>query len=318
LNEGDPDDVQTEKEMAEAWQKRLVQIDQLIADFRKRFPQDPLRWRASFLEANVREIREELKLPVAKGSRTIAEIYAEIMNAPDADAETKAQASSARLLALADQVGEKKMPVADWETQLANHMKQFPMHEENIMLVELRLVLVEETAKARLTPLLEELAKSTNPEIAELAKTRLETEKVMAELKSKPLDLKFTALDGREVDLAKLRGKVVLVDFWATWCGPCMVGVPELVKTYQQWKDKGFEIVGISLDEEEAELKRVVKQKQMTWPQYFDGKGWENPYAKKYNVEGIPTMWLVNKQGMVVDTEAEEDLAAKVEKLLAE
>jgi thiol-disulfide isomerase/thioredoxin len=201
---------------------------------------------------------------------------------------------------------------------LSQHLKAFPDYEENLMLVESRIMLVGELAPPRLVPLLEEMAKSPSPEIVELAQSRLTMAKTLAELKSKPLDLKFKAFDETEVDLEKLRGKVVLVDFWATWCGPCMIELPKVVRAYGKLKEKGFEIIGISLDEDEAELKRVLKAKQITWPQYFDGKGWENPYAKKYGVDGIPAMWLVNKKGMVVDIQAQDDLEAKIEKLLAE
>src|SRR2546428_11372592 len=83
-------------------------------------------------------------------------------------------------------------------------------------------------------------------------------------------DVKFTAVDGREVDLAKLKGKVVLVDFWATWCGPCVGEVPHVVETYKKFHDKGFEIVGISLDQNKDALVNFTKSHGMTWPQYFD------------------------------------------------
>jgi thiol-disulfide isomerase/thioredoxin len=138
------------------------------------------------------------------------------------------------------------------------------------------------------------------------------------ELKTKPLDLKFTATDGSTVDLEKLRNKVVLVDFWATWCGPCVAEVPNVVAAYTKLHDKGFEIVGISFDEDKAKLDTFVKEKGMTWPQFFDGKGWKNEIGQRYGIQSIPRMWLVNKKGMVVDTEARENLAQKVEKLLAE
>jgi thiol-disulfide isomerase/thioredoxin len=318
INADDPDGAASPEEANALWTKRLAEVDGLIADFRKRFAAHPLRWKALFLEANAREIREELKLPIPNESRPVGEIYAEIIAAPDADKETKSEASSARLLALMDKVSEKKTPIEDWEKQLGQHLKAFPDYEDNVMLVEMRLLLVEELAGARLVPLLEELAKSPTVAIAELAQSRLVMAKTLAELKSKPLDLKFKAVDGSDFDLEKLRGKVVLVDFWATWCGPCMIELPKVVEAYGKLKDKGFEIVGISLDEDEAELKRVIKAKQITWPHYFDGKGWENPYAKKYGVDGIPAMWLVNKKGVVVDIEADDDLEAKVEKLLAE
>lgn len=134
----------------------------------------------------------------------------------------------------------------------------------------------------------------------------------------KPLDIKFTATDGREVDLSKMKGKVVLVDFWAVWCGPCVAEIPNVKKAYEALNPKGFEIVGISFDQDKAKLESFVKEKGMAWPQYFDGKGWKNQFGVKYGISAIPSMWLVDKQGNLRDMNARQDLAGKVEKLLAE
>ena len=134
----------------------------------------------------------------------------------------------------------------------------------------------------------------------------------------KPLVMKFTAVDGQEVDLAKLEGKVVLIDFWATWCGPCRAELPNVKAAYERLHPKGFEIVGISFDKSKKDLQTFTAKEKMSWPQYFDGLYWDNKVGKKYGVEGIPTMWLVDKKGNLREMDAREKLTERVEKLLAE
>ncbi len=114
------------------------------------------------------------------------------------------------------------------------------------------------------------------------------------------MKIAFTALDGREVDLAKMTEKVVLVDFWATWCGPCVAEMPNVIAAYQKYHEKGFEIVGISLDEDKAAVEKFTAERGMPWPQFVDGKGWENQFVAEYGIRGIPATFLIGKGGKIV------------------
>ncbi len=107
-------------------------------------------------------------------------------------------------------------------------------------------------------------------------------------------------LEGEDLSLAKYKGKVVLVDFWATWCGPCVAELPHVLEAYKKYHDKGFEIVGISLDSDKQKLTSFIKQKEMPWKQYFDGKGWQNKLAQEYGINSIPATYLLDKDGKII------------------
>lgn len=132
----------------------------------------------------------------------------------------------------------------------------------------------------------------------------------------KPFDVKD--LDGKPLSIAALRGNVVLLDFWATWCGPCIGELPNVLRTYEKYRDKGFRIVGVSLDQDEQKLREFIAEQGMTWPQFFDGKGWQNELAQLYEVKSIPATWLLDTEGKIYRTGLRGDaLDAAVEKLLA-
>jgi thiol-disulfide isomerase/thioredoxin len=134
----------------------------------------------------------------------------------------------------------------------------------------------------------------------------------------KPVDLQFTAVDGSPVDLRALRGNIVLVDFWASWCPDCIREMPAVRRIYQKYKEKGFAIVGISLDKDAQALSSFVAKKLIPWPQYFDGRGWGNEFATKYGVRAIPEMWLINQRGDVVSTEISvEQLDQRIDQLMS-
>ena len=128
------------------------------------------------------------------------------------------------------------------------------------------------------------------------------------DLIGRPIDIKGSSLSGEPFNIASLKGKVVLVDFWATWCGPCLQEMPNVVRHYNAYHDKGFVVVGISLDESEEELKEFVKDRKIPWVNLFDenpdNQGWNNPIARTYGISGIPACILVDQKGNVVSLNA--------------
>jgi thiol-disulfide isomerase/thioredoxin len=141
-------------------------------------------------------------------------------------------------------------------------------------------------------------------------------------LPGRPMQITGTLLSGESFDSSTLAGKVVLVDFWATWCGPCVAEIGNLRKEYDRWHDKGFEVVGVSLDEDRAALERFVTAKQIPWPILYEepgGPGWRHPLASYYGITGIPTVVLIGADGNVITLDARgKKLGAALERLLGE
>jgi thiol-disulfide isomerase/thioredoxin len=140
------------------------------------------------------------------------------------------------------------------------------------------------------------------------------------ELLGGSMEVAGSTIQGQPFNLDTYKGKVVLVDFWATWCGPCRAELPHVKELYEAYHDKGFEVVGISLDSDRAQLEEFLQTEKIAWVTLFDEKaesGWDNPIATKYGVNAIPTAILVNQQGKVVSLEARgPELTEKLKELL--
>lgn len=129
---------------------------------------------------------------------------------------------------------------------------------------------------------------------------------------------KEKATDGSDLDLAAYKGKIVLIDFWATWCGPCVGELPHVKAAYDKYHAQGFEIIGISLDKDADKLAAFVKEHQMGWPQYFDGQGWQNKLSTANGIRSIPATFLLDRDGNIAAKDLRGDaLSEKVAALLA-
>ena len=123
-------------------------------------------------------------------------------------------------------------------------------------------------------------------------------------------DFSATDLDGNPISLQQYRGKVVLLDFWGVWCGPCIAEMPNLKRVYATYKDQGFDIIGVSLDDKESELRDYIEENDIQWRQIYSGKRWrEDPLAQQYEITGVPEPWLIDRDGTLISHKARgEDL----------
>jgi len=249
-----------------------------------------------------------------EATQLIAKLETEKLNdkSMPEDERFQIRTKSIQRAAMAKQSGGMTAVFAEFEAGIRKLMVEFPKRgEPYAMLLE-----VAANAEAdRASVLIKEiLASPAEDEVKDQAKALAKKYETLG----KPLPMNFKAVDGRDVNVANMKGKVVLVDFWATWCGPCVAELPNVLEAYRKLNPKGFEIVGISFDNNKKDLVDFVAEQKMPWVQYFDGKGWKNDFGVAYGINSIPAMWLVDKKGLVRDLNAREGLADKVEKLLAE
>jgi len=295
---------------------RLTKQHGDFTKFLETYPQSTNRWEARMttfqIEASVEMLEGNTNTDLAKHRSDLRSIADD----PEAPQNIRADAGLVLLQIASMEFDEHRTEQAARELSTAIN-KFLETHPDDARAAALRLTeaqALEQFDLPRAKTLYEEAAKNDDPEVADAAKAALD----LMDFRNKPLELTFTAVDGQKVDLAKLRGKVVLLDFWATWCPPCVEEAPNVVAAYNKFKDQGFEIIGISLDKTKSALTKFTEENKMPWPQFFDGQGWGNEFAKRFNIQAVPTMWLLDREGKLIDPSPRGRLEQAIEAALAE
>ena len=287
--------------------------------FLQRYPDDARSWDAKIVKLMAANQLQQFGGTPVDAAAHRKEVES-ILASPEASPEARSEAAYLHVQLLA-QVADAEKPetISSVQKAITTFLANYGDSKRAPEIASMQIALLSVSNSPDAETILKELSQSKDQSVADMAKNAIEQRERMANLKTKPVELKFTATNGKEFDIAKLRGKVVLLDFWASWCGPCISEMPGIVDAYKKLHKKGFEIVGISLDEDKAAMEAALKKLGMTWVQHFDGQGWQNKISRSFGINSIPAAWLIDKKGMLRETGLRSDeLSAAVEKLLAE
>jgi thiol-disulfide isomerase/thioredoxin len=314
------------------------QVRDLALRFMESYPDDNRKWSAvaRFMEAEPSEIEGFRVRSVF--DHKVGELMAAVdvgSDVPLAVQELVAQIrfdDCRRMARFAEPNSvEASQRLAVLEQRLERFAARFPESKQLHANADDYLRAVDDLTPSAVTAAEQKLLHSPSAAIASLAKKRMANRQSSAKKVDDYLGRlqreipdglawKFTAVDGRKVDFKELRGKVVLLDFWASWCHNCIEEFPNVRAVYEKYRAQGFEVVGVALedarlketDTPEERVEKLLQTKRQflngaaipPWPHYYDGLGFETTIAHKFHVESIPTVVLFDKQGHIVSTEA--------------
>lgn len=299
------------------WKAKVENLRRMGTAFLADHPDDPRRWAVAV------HLRENLPwpdphLPLPAFDALLRELTAAAIERQDLPSEIRERAS---LLTIEEEM--VRAGLADTREQWLAIQALLDAHQQRfganpwLKLTQMRcLERLEAVAPETVQAVVDRLAESPHAELRSVATVR----SFLGGLRTTPLELRFTALDGRAVDFAQLRGKVVLLYFWATWCQPCVAELPALLELYRRHVASGFEIVGVSFDRPGSgdKVTAFLRDRGVPWPQHFDLEpNGRNRLAEPFGINAIPAKFLFDRSGRLATAIRRGDgLEAEVERLL--
>ena len=290
---------------------KMQQVLKLSGDAEKQYPQASnlhlvrvRMLRAADFLARYDESSEATKTRLAISRRLLAS---------DAPADVKVTADYFVTLEKIKPIGGKTAD--DAEAQIRAYLQRYAKKPEEAESLARASQLAKETD---LSPLREEIFDTLETDHVDKPEIHAFLRRAGRKM---PFQADLTLVDGKKLALpGDLLGKVVVIDFWATWCGPCRVSLPHMKQVYAKVKSKGVEFVGVSLDrpDQKQALVDFIKKEQLGWLHSYSGKFWEDPTARKYGVSGIPSIWVIGKDGKIFSENARADLEGTIDRALAQ
>ncbi len=293
---------------------RLAEQERALVRFRARYPRDARSFDAGLRLARVLAVQSDLMPDQGRFEQGMT-LLQSMRRTPGLSLERRADLDFATLSLKMRRIQRRDRATREWLTKDMERLRKSYPGDGRIppLIVEVA-SFYSEKPKQQSAMLYEALRLTSDPAL----KMRISDDLKRLGLLGRPLPLEFTSMQGTPVSIADFEGTVVVVYFFADWSPPSIAGLEDLAEVLRKFSDRKVRAIGISLDRSEAAAKVASGTAGLKIPVYFDGKSWESPLVRKFGVNALPTVWVVDRRGILRSLNAGENLADVVEALVME